>query len=356
MKVTRRDFIKSSLVLGGSLFLPRNILSASSREEQGWHPAYVKLESEGRLAARIEEAYSLLRECELCPRQCGANRLTGERGFCRAPGKVVIYIAQPHFGEEISLVGQQGSGTIFFSNCNLRCVFCQNWPIAHEGQGRELEDEDLAKMMLYLQKLGCHNINLVTPTHVMPNIISATRIACKKGLSIPLVYNTSGYERVEILKILDGIVDIYLPDLKYMEGEKAAKYSAGAFDYPEVAKQAIIEMNRQVGQHLVDQRGIALRGLMIRHLVMPNRVAGTEKFVKWVAEFLPKSTYVNIMHQYRVEYKAYEYPEIWRAITAQEYLEAMDWAVREGLTNLDPRSVALYQFYARKHNWQSLIP
>jgi putative pyruvate formate lyase activating enzyme len=190
----------------------------------------------------------------------------------------------------------------------------------------------------------------------MPNIINATRIACKKGFNIPLVYNTSGYERVEILKILDGIVDIYLPDLKYMDGEKAAKYSAGASDYPEVAKKAIIEMNRQVGQHLVDQRGIALRGLMIRHLVMPNRVAGTEKFVKWVAEFLPKSTYVNIMHQYRVEYKAYEYPEIWRAISAEEYLEAMDWAVREGLTNLDPRSVALYKFYARKQKWRSRIP
>ena len=356
MKITRRDFIKSSLVLGGSLFLPQKILSAASRQKQGWHPAYAKLESEGRLAPRIEQAYSLLRKCELCPRQCGANRLAGEHGFCRAPGKVVIYIAQPHFGEEISLVGQQGSGTIFFSNCNLRCVFCQNWPIAHEGQGRELEDEDLARMMLYLQKLGCHNINLVTPTHVMPNIISATRIACKKGLHIPLVYNTSGYERVEILKILDGIVDIYLPDLKYMDGEKAAKYSAGTSDYPEVAKEAIIEMNRQVGQHLVDQRGIALRGLMIRHLVMPNRVAGTEKFVKWVAEVLPKSTYVNIMHQYRVEYKAYEYAEICRAITAQEYLEAMDWAVMEGLTNLDPRSVALYKFYARKQNWQSRIP
>lgn len=356
MKITRRDFIKSSLVLGGSLLLPRKILAASSRQKQDWRPAYTKLESEGLLAPRIEQAYSLLRECELCPRQCGANRLAGEHGFCRAPDKVVIYIAQPHFGEEISLVGQQGSGTIFFSNCNLRCVFCQNWPIAHEGQGRELEDEDLAKMMLYLQELGCHNINLVTPTHVMPNIISATRIACKKGLRIPLVYNTSGYERVEILKILDGIVDIYLPDLKYMDGEKAAKYSAGASDYPEVAQEAIIEMNRQVGQHLVDPRGIALRGLMIRHLVMPNRVAGTEKFVKWVAEALPKSTYVNIMHQYRVEYKAYEYPEIWRAITAQEYLEAMDWAVIAGLTNLDPRSVALYKFYARKQNWQSRIP
>lgn len=355
MKITRRDFIKTSLVLGSSLVLPQTILYAAFQEKQGWYPAYSKLEKEGKLGQRIEQAYSIFEKCELCPRQCGANRLAGERGFCRAPARVVVYIAQPHFGEEISLVGEHGSGTIFFSNCNLRCVFCQNWPIAHEGQGSELKDEDLAKMMLYLQKIGCHNINLVTPTHVMPNIINATRIAFKKGLRIPLVYNTSGYERVEILKILDGIVDIYLPDLKYMDGEKSAKYSAGASDYPEVAKEAIIEMNRQVGQHLVDQRGIALRGLMIRHLVMPNRVAGTDKFARWVAKALPKSTYVNIMHQYRVEYKAYEYPEIWRAITAQEYLEAMDWAVTEGLTNLDPRSVALYDFYARKQNWKSRI-
>ena len=354
MKITRRDFIKkSSLLLGGSLLLPYGSLSAAADENKGWSPAYAKLEREGKLAARIEQAYAILEECELCPKQCGANRLAGERGFCRAPARVAVYIAQPHFGEEISLVGEHGSGTIFFSNCNLRCVFCQNWPIAHEGQGSEFDDEDLAKMMLYLQKIGCHNINLVTPTHVMPNIINATMIACKKGLHIPLVYNTSGYERVEILKILDGIVDIYLPDLKYMDGEKAAKYSSGASDYPEAAKGAIVEMNRQVGQHLVDQRGIALRGLMIRHLVMPNGVAGTDKFVRWVAKTLPKSTYVNIMHQYRVEYKAYEYPEIWRAITAQEYLQAMDWAVEEGLTNLDPRSVALYNFYARKQKWKS---
>lgn len=355
MNISRREFIKASLVFGGSLVLPYEHLCAAPKEKQGWYPAYSKLEREGQLAQRIEQAYSILKRCVLCPRQCGANRLDGERGFCRAPARVVVYIAQPHFGEEISLVGQHGSGTIFFSNCNLRCVFCQNWPIAHEGQGSEFDDDDLAEMMLYLQKIGCHNINLVTPTHVMPNIINATRIAFKKGLRIPLVYNTSGYERVEILKILDSIVDIYLPDLKYMDTEKATKYSAGAADYPEVAKKAIIEMNRQVGQHLVDRRGITVRGLMIRHLVMPNRVAGTEQFVKWVAESLPKSTYVNIMHQYRVEYKAYDYPEIWRAITEEEYLEAMDSAIEYGLTNLDPRSVAVYNFYARKQNRKTLV-
>lgn len=205
-------------------------------------------------------------------------------------------------------------------------------------------------MMINLQKMGCHNINLVTPTHVMPNILNATRMALKKGLHIPLVYNTSGYELLEILKILDGIVDIYMPDMKYMDADKAAKYSAGASDYPEATKKAIIEMNRQVGQLRMDKRGIAIRGLIIRHLVMPNRAAGTEKFVKWVAETLPKSTYVNIMAQYRVEYKAFEYPEISRGITVQEFLEAMDWAEKYGLTNLDPQSVAIRNFYHQRRS------
>ena len=350
MKITRREFIRSSLILSGSLLLPQGSLQSTTQKRHQLYPAYGKLEDEGRLYERVERALAILEKCELCPRQCGANRQSGELGLCRAPGRAIVYVAQPHFGEEISLVGRHGSGTIFFSNCNLRCIFCQNWPIAHEGLGSEFDDEGLAEMMLYLQKIGCHNINLVTPTHVMPSILNATRISFNKGLRLPLVYNTSGYERIEMLKILDGIVDIYLPDLKYMDSAKAAKYSSGASDYPEIARKAILEMNRQVGQHQVDQRGVALRGLMIRHLVMPNRVAGTEKFVRWVAETLPKSTYVNIMHQYRVEYNAYEYPEIWRAITAEEYLEAMDWAVEYGLTNLDPRSVAVYEIYARKQN------
>ena len=204
--------------------------------------------------------------------------------------------------------------------------------------------------MIQLQKIGCHNINLVTPTHVMPNIINATRIALKKGLHLPLVYNTSGYERLEILKILDGIVDIYMPDMKYMDSDQAAKYSSGASDYPELAKKAIIEMNRQVGKLLIDKRGIALRGLIIRHLVMPNRVAGTEKLVKWIAETLPKSTYVNIMSQYHVDYKAFDYPEISRGITVEEFLEAMDWAKKYGLTNLDPQSLAVTKFYRQRRS------
>ena len=334
--------------MGSSLLLYPAPLYANQKNEERWKPAYEKLEEEGKFAERIEEAYAIFEDCQLCPRQCGVDRQGGDIGFCQAPSKVVVFSAQPHFGEEISLVGQDGSGTIFFSNCNLRCVFCQNWPIAHEGRGKKVKDKDLADMMLYLQKIGCHNINLVTPTHVMPNILNATRIALGKGLRLPLVYNTSGYERVEILKLLDGMVDIYMPDMKYMDGHQAAKYSSGASDYPETTGKAVIEMNRQVSELLIDKRGIALRGLIIRHLVMPNRVAGTEKFVRWVAENLPKSTYVNIMSQYRVEYKAFDYPEIRRGITVEEFLEAMDWAKQYGLTNLDPKSVAVWSLYDRR--------
>jgi putative pyruvate formate lyase activating enzyme len=350
METTRRDFLKAALLLGTSLVVNPAALYASERTVGAWEPAYRKLEREGRFAQRIEEAYALFENCRLCPRECGVNRTQGDTGFCRALVKPVVYGAHPHFGEEMPLVGQGGSGTIFFSNCNLRCLFCQNWPISIEGQGGEMPDEDLAGMMMNLQKLGCHNINLVTPTHVMPNILNATRIALKRGLNLPLVYNTSGYERVEILKLLDGIVDIYMPDMKYMDSDKAAKYSAGASDYPQVTKKAIVEMQRQVGELMVDGRGVALRGLLIRHLVMPNRVAGTEKFVQWVAETLPKSTYVNIMAQYRVEYKAFEHPEIARGITVQEFLEAMDWAEKYGLTNLDPHSIGLKKVYARSRS------
>jgi len=348
MEIKRRDFIKNFLILGGSLLFYPVSLRAEQKKGEVWHPAYEKLEKEGKFAQRVEQAYAMFEDCQLCPRRCGVNRLKGERGFCRAPARPVIFSSQPHFGEEISLVGKNGSGTIFFSNCNLRCIFCQNWPISHEGKGKIVQDEGLADIMIHLQKTGCHNINFVTPTHVMPNIINATRIALKKGLHLPLVYNTSGYERLEVLKILDGIMDIYMPDMKYMDADQAGKYSSGASDYPELAKKAITEMNRQVGELMTDKRGIAFRGLIIRHLVMPNRVAGTEKFVRWVAETLSKSTYVNIMPQYRVEYKAFEYPEIARGITVQEFLEAMGWAETYGLTNLDPHSVAVRDFYYRR--------
>ncbi|CAB1058909.1 radical activating enzyme [Olavius sp. associated proteobacterium Delta 1] len=347
MKITRRAFIKGTIGLGGALVVPDGILQAAGDKDSHRSPAYEMLENKGLLVQRVEQAYAIFQECRLCPRQCGVNRLKGEKGFCRSTASPVIYSAHPHFGEEASLVGSGGSGTIFFSNCNLRCVFCQNWPISHEGRGKEIGDEDLADLMLYIQKISCHNVNLVTPTHLMPNILNATRIAHKKGLRIPLVYNTSGYESVEMLKLLDGVVDIYLPDMKFMGAQEAELYMAGAADYPEMGQNAILEMHRQVGLHKTDANGITVRGVMIRHLVMPNRVAGTEKFVRWLVANLPNSTYVNIMHQYHVDYKAYDYPKIQRSITAEEYLEAMEWAVQYGLTNLDPKSVAVRDFYIK---------
>ena len=352
MKITRRTFIKRTLLCSGSLMLPARFLQAAVNTKSDWTPAYGYLEKEGQLARRIQSAYAIYEECRLCPRECGVNRLKGEEGFCRATSKPMVYSAHPHYGEEVSLVGNGGSGTIFFSNCNLRCVFCQNWPIAHEGRGKRISDDDLAKIMLYIQKIGCHNINLVTPTHYMPNILKATRIAYNKGLQIPLVYNTSGYESAEILKFLDGVVDIYLPDMKFMDADQAEIYMAGASDYPEVGTKALHEMHRQVGLHKTDENGIALRGLMIRHLVMPNRVAGTEKFIRWVAANLPKSTYVNIMHQYHVDYKAFDYPKIRRSITAEEYLEAMAAAEKYGLTNLDLKSLAVRDFYLKRKKKQ----
>lgn len=344
MRLTRRRFIQCTLLASGSLLLPLR-----TRGQDPWVPAYLRL-TKRELDSRIERAYDLMKSCRLCPRQCGVNRLSGEQGFCRAPERVKVYSAHAHFGEEIPLVGNHGSGTVFFSDCNLRCVFCQNWPIAHEGRGREISNQELAGMMLGLQAEGCHNINLVTPTHVMPHILEATRTALEKGLRIPLVYNTSGYERVDALQILDGIVDIYLPDMKYMQGDMAARYSSGAEDYPEVTRAAVLEMHRQVNGLTTDKQGIALRGLMIRHLVMPNRVAGTREFVRWVAENLPLSTYVNIMAQYRVEYKAFDYPKIARGITPDEFLEAMEWAEEAGLTRLDQHSLRMRDFYNRERS------
>jgi putative pyruvate formate lyase activating enzyme len=350
MAMTRRNFIKIMCLAGGAVLLKACTRADKPRGDlEPWQPAYAKLEAEGKLAKRIEQAYGILEKCELCPNRCGVNRRKGQRGFCHAPEKAMVYSHHPHFGEELPLVGLGGSGTIFFSNCNLRCVFCQNWPIAHVGLGSKVSDEDLADMMLDLQRIGCHNINMVTPTHVMPNIVSATRIALKKGLHLPLCYNTSGYERVKNIKLLDGIVDIYLPDLKFMDGAEASRYNfAAASDYPEMAQESIIEMHRQVGDLVTDERGIALRGLMVRHLVMPNRVAGTWEFVKWVAENLSLDTYVNIMAQYRVEHRAFEYERIARAITPEEFVEAMEWAREAGLTNLDERSVANLEIFRHR--------
>jgi putative pyruvate formate lyase activating enzyme len=242
--------------------------------------------------------------------------------------------AHPHFGEESPLVGKYGSGTIFFSNCGLRCVYCQNYTISIEGEGVEIADRRLADSMISLQKMGCHNINLVTPTHYVPNIVSALEKAIQRGLEIPLVYNTGGYEKLEVLQQLEGIIDIYMPDCKYMDPKHAAMYSDGAFSYPYYVKIALKEMYRQVGD-LVVEKGIARRGLIIRHLVLPNRIAGTEEFLKFVAENLSKTTYLNIMRQYRPEHRANEYPELARQLKRKEYTEALQWAKKYDLFRLD---------------------
>ncbi len=346
---TRRNFLKSICLATGSMLFSGCSQAAENGHDSGtWQPSYARLEEQGKLALRIDQAMERYESCSLCPHHCGVNRTRGQTGFCNARAKAVVHSYSPHFGEELPLVGRGGSGTIFFSHCNLRCVFCQNWPIAHLGRGREIEDEQLALMMLNLQERGCHNINLVTPTHFMPSILSAVRIAMKKGLSLPLCYNTGGYELVENIRLLDGIVDIYLPDLKFMGSEESARYVVeGAGDYPEKAQNAIIEMHSQVGDLSARGRELARRGLMVRHLVMPNRVAGTREFVKWFAENLSHDTYLNIMSQYRVEHMAFEYDKISRAINSQEYVEAMEWAIEAGLTNLDKRSLSQLEIHRR---------
>ena len=348
MTVTRRNLLKGAAA-ASAVATASTAAQPAKASASDWRPAYRKLADEGLLEERIEAIAAHYDQCRLCPHQCGVNRNAGETGLCEAGARVRVYSHTPHFGEELPLVGRRGSGTIFFSHCNLRCVFCQNWPVAHAGRGRLLNDRELAGMMIDLQRRGCHNINFVTPTHVLPNIVRAVGRAVRRGLRVPLVYNTSGYERVEVVRLLDGIIDIYLPDLKFMDGahsQRLAMERAG--DYPAMAKAAILEMHRQVGTLVTDERGNALRGLMIRHLVMPNEVAGTREFVAWVAENLPLDTYVNIMPQWRVEHRAFEYEEIARGVQVGEFLDAMDWAREAGLTNLDERAVSAEEVYRQR--------
>ncbi len=300
-----------------------------------FEPGYLKLHRSGELKNRAEKLWSMMESCELCPRMCGVNKLKGEKGFCQADSQLEISSYNPHFGEEKPLVGRGGSGTVFLSNCSLRCVFCINWHISQGGEGSPVTIDDFANMMLALQKMGCPNINFVTPTHYSPHILLAVDKAASKGLKVPLVYNTCGWERVEILKYLDGLIDIYLPDFKFSDGEMASKYSSGAETYPDVTKKALLEMHRQVGVAKPANNGLMYRGLMIRHLVMPNNVSGTRKIIDWIANNLPKDTYLNIMSQYSPAYKALNYPEISRRITREEYADAVTYAKASGLTNLE---------------------
>lgn len=340
-RLTRRHFLRDSLYLASSSFL---LFPPSSHKKENpfWgkdqetilYPSYLNLYKKNILSQRVNKLYDMFENCHLCPRDCRVNRKKDQTGKCQATSRVKISSAVPHFGEESPLVGRRGSGTIFFSNCGLRCVFCQNYSISIDGEGIEVSDDRLAESMLKIQKLGCHNINLVTPTHYVPNIVNALQKAIPKGLRIPLVYNTSGYERLEVLQLLDGIIDIYLPDCKYMDPKMSSKYSDGAYNYPHYTKEALKEMYRQVGDLKINRQGIAVKGLILRHLVLPNRISGTQELLDFVADNLSLNTYLNIMRQYRPEYKAKEYPEIARRLKRNEYAEVIRWAQEKGFKRL----------------------
>lgn len=293
-------------------------------------PVYIKTKSEDRLNYIIEELESRLNPCVLCPRRCKANRYVGDLGYCRAPYDVYVSSVFAHFGEEAPLVGTYGSGTIFFTHCNLRCIFCQNYDISLFGEGSRFSYMGLARAMLELQKRGCHNINLVTPTHYVPQIIKALDIAIEEGLNIPIVYNCGGYESLEVIKLLDGIVDIYMPDIKFME-KKLSKRYCKAENYPDVVREIVKEMQRQVGDLKINNEGIATRGLLIRHLVMPDSSENTEKVLKFIKDEVSENAFVNIMPQYHPCLGTKEFPELSRRITNREYMNALEYAKQIGL-------------------------
>ena len=296
----------------------------------GFIPSYIGLHEKGDLRRRAYALNEFLKECRLCPRECLVSRVDGESGYCGAGAELEISSAFPHFGEEAPLVGDHGSGTIFLTHCNLRCVFCQNYDITHMGKGDPLNLSETAGVMVRLQEKGCHNINFVTPTHYAAQIVSSLPEAIEGGFRLPIVYNCSGYESVEVIRLLEDIVDIYMPDVKFMDGAYSKRF-CNAPDYPEVIKKVLKEMHRQVGDLILNSDGIAERGLLIRHLVMPEGVASSEKVLGYIAEEISVHSYVNIMDQYRPEYEAHDYPEINRRITRNEYLEAIRTAKRLGL-------------------------
>ncbi len=299
-----------------------------------FEPAYLALARTGELRRRVAEAYARLANCDLCAWECHRNRRRGEQGVCRSGERARVSSFGPHFGEEEPLRGWRGSGTIFFARCNLHCQYCQNYDISQSDLGEEVEPEDLAAMMLELQAMGCHNINLVSPSHVVAPILAAVALAAPAGLRLPLVYNTGGYDSRPALRLLDGVVDIYMPDMKYADAAIALRYSK-ASDYPLVNRAAVREMHRQVGDLQLDERGIARRGLLVRHLVLPNGLAGTAEIVRFLAREISPHTYLNLMDQYRPAYRASCYPELARPITSEEYRQAVQLARAAGLYRLD---------------------
>lgn len=294
-----------------------------------------ELLSREELQRRAEKAVAMLADCTVCAQECRVNRLEGEKGFCRGGRLAAVSSWGPHFGEESVLVGRHGSGTVFFANCNLACRFCQNCDISQYGEGEEVSAGELAGIMLDLQKMGCPNVNLVSPSHYVPQILEALVMAVEKGLTVPLVYNTGGYDSLATLALLDGVVDIYMPDIKFGADEPGAKYSR-APRYFTVARAAVKEMHRQVGDLQIDERGVATRGLLVRHLVMPDNLARTENVMKFIAEEISPETFVNIMDQYYPAHEARKYPELSRRITSQEYRAAVRAARAAGLKRIYP--------------------
>jgi putative pyruvate formate lyase activating enzyme len=293
-------------------------------------PLYLEKLTPNDLKERAEALHKLFEECRICPNECMAKRSEAETGECHSTDEVIISSVGPHYGEEPPLVGTHGSGTIFLTNCNLSCEFCQNYDISHLGIGEKVSIEDLARSMLKLQQRGCHNINFVTPTHFAAQIVDALILAVEKGLEIPIVYNCGGYESVETLKLLEDIVDIYMPDIKYSIDENALKYS-GIKNYWEIVTSALKEMHRQVGDLKIIKRGIAQRGLLIRHLVLPNDIAGSKKVIDFVADEISISSFLNIMDQYRPAYNANKYEKLNRRITPSEFKEVVNYAFSKGM-------------------------
>ena len=297
------------------------------------YPSYLKLHASGELARRIAAAHGRLAACDICPRLCGVNRLRGELGYCRAGALARVAAWNVHPWEEPPISGTRGSGTIFFSHCTARCQFCQNYPISQLGVGQDADAQRLAGMMLELQGRGCHNINFVTPSHYVPQMLEALPIAIGGGLRIPLLYNTSGYDRFETLRLLEGVIDIYLPDAKYTDDAVARRLS-GFVDYVAHNRAALIEMHRQVGSDLLlDEQGIAARGMVVRHLVLPHGLSQTAEVLRWLAENLSPHIYVSLMAQYFPAYKLVDDLELGRGITLDEYEAALDAFDAAGLEN-----------------------
>jgi len=298
-------------------------------------PGYIALYQSGELARRAESLEARLAACDICPRICGINRLKGQTGFCHSASLPIVASCCAHLGEEPPLSGTKGSGTIFFGNCTMRCVYCQNYQISQDPkkqQANEISIPKLVEHMLRLQGLGCHNINLVTPTHFVPQILRALLVAVPKGLNLPLVYNTSGYDSIDVIRMLEGIVDIYLPDLRYASGPAADEFSATP-DYPGRARECVKEMYRQVGNLIVDEAGVAQRGVIVRHLILPNRLAGSDELLTWLADEVSPAVTVSIMAQYYPAHRALSIPTLARKITPPEYNEVVALVNQLGLEN-----------------------